>query len=78
MGRFVVRRLLASVPVLFLVSLITFGLLWLVPGDPASVFLDASATHEALERVRHELGLTGHPVAQGECTCPVQQSELGT
>lgn len=57
MGRFVLRRLLASIPVLFLVSLITFGLLWLVPGDPASVFLDASATREALDRVRHELGL---------------------
>ena len=57
MGRFIVRRLLASIPVLFLVSLITFGLLWLVPGDPASVFLDASATAEALNRVRHELGL---------------------
>ncbi len=57
MGRFVVRRLLASVPVLFLVSLITFGLLWLVPGDPASMFLDAGATAEALDRVRRELGL---------------------
>ena len=57
MGGFVIRRLLASIPVLFLVSLITFGLLWLVPGDPASVFLDASATQEALNRVRHELGL---------------------
>ena len=57
MGRFIARRLLAAVPVLFLVSLITFGLLWLVPGDPASIFLDASATAEALERVRRELGL---------------------
>ncbi|MBP6853470.1 MAG: ABC transporter permease [Rhodoferax sp.] len=57
MGRFVVRRLLASIPVLFLVSLITFGLLWLVPGDPASMFLDAGATAEALDRVRRELGL---------------------
>ena len=57
MGRFVLRRLLASIPVLFLVSLITFGLLWLVPGDPASMFLDAGATAEALDRVRHELGL---------------------
>ena len=57
MGRFIVRRLLASIPVLFLVSLITFVLLWLVPGDPASMFLDASATAEALDRVRHELGL---------------------
>ena len=57
MGRFVVRRLLASIPVLFLVSLITFGLLWLVPGDPASAFLDSSATKEALDRVRQTLGL---------------------
>ena len=54
---FVVRRVAASIPVLFLVSLITFALLWLVPGDPASVFLDASATPEALDRVRRELGL---------------------
>jgi peptide/nickel transport system permease protein len=36
MGRFVVRRLLAPFPS-FLVSLITFGLLWLVPGDPAGI-----------------------------------------
>jgi peptide/nickel transport system permease protein len=79
MGRFVVRRLLASIPVLFLVSLITFGLLWLVPGDPASVFLDASATHEALERVRHELGLD-RPflVRMGEWYVRLFQGDLGT
>ncbi|MEO8857703.1 MAG: ABC transporter permease [Burkholderiaceae bacterium] len=57
MARFIFRRLLASIPALFLVSLITFGLLWLVPGDPASAFLDTSATAEALARVRHALGL---------------------
>ncbi len=57
MPGFVLRRVAASIPVLLLVSLITFGLLWIVPGDPASVFLDASATPEALERVRRELGL---------------------
>ena len=79
MGRFIVRRLLASIPVLFLVSLITFGLLWLVPGDPASVFLDASATHEALERVRHELGLD-RPflVRMGEWYVRLFQGDLGT
>ena len=57
MIRFILRRLLASIPVLLLVSLITFGLLWLVPGDPASMFLDAGATAEALDRVRREMGL---------------------
>lgn len=54
---FIVRRAAASIPVLLLVSLITFGLLWLVPGDPAAILLDISATPEALERVRRELGL---------------------
>jgi peptide/nickel transport system permease protein len=79
MGRFVLRRLLASVPVLFLVSLITFGLLWLVPGDPASIFLDASATQEALERVRRELGLD-RPflVRMGEWYLRLLQGDLGT
>lgn len=57
MPGFVLRRVAASIPVLLLVSLITFALLWIVPGDPASVFLDASATPEALDRVRRELGL---------------------
>jgi len=79
MGRFIVHRLLAAVPVLFLVSLITFGLLWLVPGDPASIFLDASATQEALERVRRELGLD-RPflVRMGEWYMRVLQGDLGT
>ena len=50
MGRFILRRLLASIPALFLVSLITFGLLWLVPGDPASAFLDTSVETKIVER----------------------------
>ncbi len=79
MGRFIVRRLLASIPVLFLVSLITFGLLWLVPGDPASVFLDASASAEALNRVRHELGLD-RPflLRMGDWYLRLLQGDLGT
>ncbi|MEO8306288.1 MAG: ABC transporter permease [Betaproteobacteria bacterium] len=79
MGRFVVRRLLASIPVLFLVSLITFGLLWLVPGDPASVFLDASASAADLDRVRHELGLD-RPflLRMGEWYLRLFQGDLGT
>jgi len=57
MGRFIVRRLLISVPVLVLVSLLSFAVIWLVPGDPAAVFLDASATPQQLAQVRHQLGL---------------------
>ena len=79
MGRFVVRRLLASIPVLFLVSLITFGLLWLVPGDPASVFLDSSATKEALDRVRQTLGLDRPFLFRmGDWYLRLLQGDLGT
>jgi peptide/nickel transport system permease protein len=57
MARFIVRRLLIAIPVLVLVSLMSFAVIWLVPGDPAAVFLDASATPEQLAQVRHRLGL---------------------
>ena len=79
MVRFIIRRLLASIPVLLLVSMITFGLLWLVPGDPASIFLDASATAEALDRVRRELGLDSpFLVRMGEWYLRLLQGDLGT
>jgi peptide/nickel transport system permease protein len=54
---FVVRRLIAAIPVLLLVSLLSFAVIWLVPGDLTAVFLDASATPQQVERLRHELGL---------------------
>ena len=78
MIRFILRRLLASIPVLMLVSLITFGLLWLVPGDPASMFLDAGATAEALDRVRREMGLD-QPflVRMGQWYARLLQGDLG-
>jgi peptide/nickel transport system permease protein len=57
MLRFITRRFIATIPVLALVSLMSFAIIWLVPGDPAAVFLDASATPEALARIRRELGL---------------------
>lgn len=57
MARFILRRLLIAIPVLALVSLLSFAVIWLVPGDPAAVFLDAGATPQQLAQVRHQLGL---------------------
>ncbi|MBV9811999.1 MAG: ABC transporter permease, partial [Acetobacteraceae bacterium] len=54
---FIVRRILAAIPVLLLVSLVSFAIIWLVPGDAASAFLDASATPAQLAQIRHQLGL---------------------
>lgn len=57
MGHFLIRRLAGAFLVLVLVSLMSFALIWLVPGDPAAAFLDASATPEQVARLRSALGL---------------------
>jgi peptide/nickel transport system permease protein len=54
---FLTRRLTGALLVLFLVSLLTFGIIWLVPGDPTAILLDASATPEQAQRLRIQLGL---------------------
>jgi len=56
-SRFLARRLLLTLPVLFFVSLIVFSLISLIPGDPARVFLGEEVTTEALEVLRKQLGL---------------------
>jgi peptide/nickel transport system permease protein len=57
MFRFVVRRLILSIPILLLVSIMVFGLIHLIPGDPARVILGQEATPEAIAGLRRELGL---------------------
>ena len=57
MAEFVLRRLLAAVPVLFLVSLIAASIMQLVPGDPASIIAGQSASDADIAHVREVLGL---------------------
>lgn len=57
MGKYIVRRLLWMVVVLFFVSLITFLLAFAVPGDPAKSIGGVHATPEVLDRIRADLGL---------------------
>lgn len=57
MGHFLIRRLAGAFLVLVLVSLMSFALIWLVPGDPAAAFLDASATPDQVAKLRNALGL---------------------
>jgi peptide/nickel transport system permease protein len=52
----VARRLAATVPVLFLVTLGVFLLIHLVPGDPVEAMLGESQDNVAKETLRHELG----------------------
>jgi peptide/nickel transport system permease protein len=57
MIRYAVRRLLAAVPVLFLVAIIAFLLMRLIPGDPAIVMLGQEADPQTLASLRRDLGL---------------------
>ncbi len=53
----VLRRLGSAVPILLIVSLITFGMVHMIPGDPAAAIAGLSATPEQIAVVRSELGL---------------------
>lgn len=57
MLRLVLIRLAQSVPVLLLVATLSFVLMHLLPGDPAVVIAGPDATAEAIEKLRHQLGL---------------------
>ena len=57
MAGYVARRLLSAIPVLFLVTLISFGIMQIVPGDPAMIIAGLGASPQELARVRAQLGL---------------------
>ncbi len=57
MFSFILRRLAGAVPVLLLVTLATFSLLYLVPGDPVKTLVGDRATPETIANIRRELGL---------------------
>jgi peptide/nickel transport system permease protein len=54
---FIVRRLLLTVPVVWIVVTLVFLMIHLVPGDPVAQMLGEGASATQVERLRHELGL---------------------
>lgn len=56
-ARFLLKKLVQLVPVLFAVSALSFLLLNLLPGDPTVAILGPTATQESRTRLRHELDL---------------------
>lgn len=57
MRNYIIRRILNIFVTLFIISILVFLLLRLVPGDPARVMAGEHASKEALEELRRELGL---------------------
>lgn len=54
---YIMRRLMAAVPVLIMVSLLAFLLMQIVPGDPAHAMAGSDASVAEIEAIRHDLGL---------------------
>ena len=57
MFAYFIRRVLATIPVVLMVALFVFSLLYLAPGDPAAIIAGDQATPDDVERIRASLGL---------------------
>jgi len=55
--RYIARRLMLTIPVMLLVSIIVFSLINLIPGDPALLFAGNEAGRDVVEALRKQMGL---------------------
>lgn len=79
MARYLVRRLLLTVPVLLGVATLVFALIHLVPGDPAQAMLGEGATQQEVDRLRTSLGLDRPLLVQYQSFLTgALQGDLGT
>lgn len=79
MTGFILRRILAVIPVLAIVGIFVFLLLRLSPGDPAAIIAGDAATPEQLDRIRERLGLNESlPVQFVTWLGNLLQGDLGT
>src|SRR5260370_12950932 len=53
----ILRRILATIPVMAIVALFVFSLLYIAPGDPAAVIAGDQASPADVEHIRQSLGL---------------------
>jgi ABC-type dipeptide/oligopeptide/nickel transport system permease component len=78
MATYMLRRVLISIPILFLVITIVFFAFQLIPGDPAQMYAGEQATQESLEQVRKELGLDRPMIVQyGSYLARLSRGDLG-
>ena len=78
MLRYLSRRLAASALILLGVSIVTFGLTFLIPADPVRMIAGRSASPQAVENIRHQLGLDQPiPVQYARYLGKLLQGDLG-
>lgn len=57
MKKYLLKRVLQAIGVIFAISLITFFVLNIVPGNPVEIMLGEFADQATIQRVTHEMGL---------------------
>jgi peptide/nickel transport system permease protein len=79
MFAYVVRRVVATIPVMAVVAFFVFSLLYIAPGDPAAVIAGEQASPADVERIRQSLGLDQPFVVRfGGWAWKVLHGDLGT
>ena len=79
MLKYVLRRILATIPVMAVVALFVFSLLYFAPGDPAAIIAGDQATPDDIERIRKRLGLDRPFLVRfGDWVWQLLQGDLGT
>ncbi len=76
---FIVKRIISTIPVMTVVALFVFSLLYIAPGDPAAVIAGDQASLEDVERIRQSLGLNRPFLVRfGEWFWRILHGDLGT
>ena len=79
MGSYILRRVLITIPVMAIVALFVFSLLYIAPGDPAAVIAGDQASPADVERIRQSLGLDRPFLVQfGSWLWRILHFDLGT
>ena len=75
---YILRRLITSAVILLGVSVVTFGLTFMIPADPVAMIAGRNSTPETREIIRHQLGLDQPlPVQYGQYLARLVQGDLG-
>lgn len=64
MAKYILNRIIYLLPVLFIMSVVVFSFIHLIPGDPVDAILGLNASDEARTEVRKSLGLDRNVVVQ--------------
>ncbi|MCC5889863.1 MAG: ABC transporter permease [Alkalibacterium sp.] len=79
MLKFLTKRLIQTIPVLIGVTVLTFSMILLIPGDPAQIIAGEAASPAQLELVRERLGLNDPiPVQYWDYVTGILRGDMGT